>query len=550
LCFFTEQRINIKKKKVNMNWTGKIARFFVVKGRLSLLSLITLFAWGAISFVAAPKQYNPTITAPAFQVVVDYPGHTQSEVLEQITKPLENVISDIPGVEDIFSTTTQGGQSILTVNFFVGEDFHKAKIALTDRLRSDSDLAPLRSSAPQISTIDPDDVPVLTIAVSSDEIGPIELRKFAFRLRDRLRLIPGASRIEVVGGRKQELIVELDPKKLSRSGVSLDQITNALQKNNLFLPSGTIKGDEKYTRIETFGTVSKPGDIEDVSVVVSDAGEITVKDLAQVSLQAEENEDFVRHVKVKSNKVQEANNTVLLSVAKIKGTNISTVTQRVQKDIAKLRKSFIPNNISAKVIVDEGQKARSEINGLAINLITSISIVVLILFLFLDTKAALLVAVAIPLTLASVFGIALIAGQNINRITLFALILSLGLLVDNATVIIENIVRRLRKYPNKKKENVIPESVSEVGPGLFMSTITTVLAFVPMAFCHWHDGPVYGTDTVFCAHSTHRFSNCLLHDQSVDGFSFVKPKRIFTNKEQARLAASNKVLPAKWTSPL
>ncbi|HLE12410.1 MAG: hypothetical protein A2504_01370 [Bdellovibrionales bacterium RIFOXYD12_FULL_39_22] len=476
-----------------MNWTAKLSEIFVKKESLSLLTLVALFAWGILSFFATPKQYNPTIIAPAFQIVVDYPGATQSEVLEQVTKPLENALTDLHGVEDIYSVTTQGGQAVVNVNFYVGEDFDKAKISLSDKIQSDMINAPPGISRPQIRSVDSEDVPILSIALDSDLIDAVDLRKFAFKLRDRLRVIQGASRISVIGGRRRELSILIDPRVLAQKAIRLDQIEDSIAKNNLFLPSGLIKGKEQYTPVEAFGIVEAPSDIRDIIVIAHEMNAIKLGDLAKVEEQVVEVDDYVRHLKKVQEKVVERENVVLLSISKIRGTNISDVTEAVNQSLGHLRSGFIPPEIHAEVIVDEGSVAKEEIDSLVMNLITSVIIVVVVLLLFLDLKAALVVAVAIPLTLTSVFGIAQLSGQNINRITLFALILSLGLLVDNATVIVENIVRRLKlKKANEGKDDLIIASVGEVGPGLFMSTITTVLAFVPMIFVTGMMGPYMG----------------------------------------------------------
>ena len=143
---------------MNINWTGKITQIFVNNSRLSLLLIIALFIWGIMSYMITPKQYNPKITAPAFQITVDYPGVSRREILEQVTRPLENIISDIPQVEDIFSTTFRGGRAIIIANFYVGEDPEYAKITLTDRINSNFDEAPLGIRAPLVQSIDPDDV--------------------------------------------------------------------------------------------------------------------------------------------------------------------------------------------------------------------------------------------------------------------------------------------------------------------------------------------------------------------------------------------------------
>ncbi len=476
----------------NDNWTARLAAIFVRNRRLSLLLTIALFAWGIGSYLVTPKQYNPRIVAPAFQIFVEFPGASRSEVLEQVVKPMENVVADIPGVEDVFTVTEQGGRAVATINFYVGEDLDSAKIALDDRVRSNLDLSPLGLSPPLIQSVDPDDVPVMTVALTSHEVDPVALRKFAFRLRDRLTGIPGASNLEVVGGRRRELAIQIDPIKLANGGVGVQDIERALQRANVYLPLGEIKTDERYIPLEGDSSVQRPEDLANLAVVSGDFGQLTLSDVATIHERVVEAEHHVRHVTAQSlTDGAEPPHTVLLSIAKTKDANISDVTGAVQERLNELDANFTPQNINTAVIVNEGRVAREEIGGLVTNLFTAVAIVVVILLIFLDRRAAILVAVSIPLTLACVFGAGYLLGHNINRITLFALILSLGLLVDNATVVIENIVRRLQEGVQDAKAIII-DAVGEVGPGLFMSTVTTVLAFLPMAFVTGMMGPYMG----------------------------------------------------------
>lgn len=484
------------------NWTGKLASIFVNNGRLSLLILFTLFIWGGISFFSTPRQYNPRIVAPAFQIVVDFPGADRSEVVEQVTRPLENTVLDVPGVEDVYSVSMPGGRSIVNVNFYVGEDANAAKTALNDRIQSNMDLSPLGVDGPFIRSIDPDDVPVIQIALKSSEVGPVEMRKFAHRLAERLTTVQGARNIEVVGGRNRELAIQFDPVRLRKENVGIGQIKEALQRSNVYLPAGDIKTADSYIPLEVTSIVSKPEDLENIVVVTGDFGQTRLKDVASVVETVQEVDSYVRLVrKGADGKIRTEDSGVIISIAKLEDANITDVTHAVRTSLQKLHDNFIPANIESSIIVNEGKTAQKEIQGLVSNLITAIVIVVIVLLLFLDVRAALLVAISIPLTLASVFGVAQFSGLTINRITLFALILSLGLLVDNATVVIENIVRRLKAAGGdgesdalalQERKEIIVDAVAEVGPGLFMATVTTVLAFIPMAFVTGMMGPYMG----------------------------------------------------------
>ncbi|MCB1304047.1 MAG: efflux RND transporter permease subunit, partial [Leptospiraceae bacterium] len=309
------------------NWTGRIAAIFVNNGRLSLLILFTLFIWGGIAYFSTPRQYNPKIVAPAFQIVVDFPGADRSEVLEQVTKPLENTVLDIQGVEDVYSASMPGGRSIVNVNFYVGENADAAKITLNDRIQSNMKLAPIGIKGPYIRSIDPDDVPVIQIALKSEEMDPVALRKFAHRLAERLTIVPGARNIEVVGGQKRELSIRFNPLKLKEKGIGIDQIRMALERSNVYLPSGDIKMADKYVPLEVTSVVSKPEDLENIVVVTGDFGQTRLREVAQVVETVQEVDSHVRVLRrIQDGKIRTEEDGVIISIAKLEDANITDVT--------------------------------------------------------------------------------------------------------------------------------------------------------------------------------------------------------------------------------
>jgi multidrug efflux pump subunit AcrB len=467
-----------------LNWTGKIAKFFIENGKLTFLLVVTLFISGVFSFFLTPKKYNPTIVAPAFQIIVNYPGASKAEVIEHVTKPLENLISNISGVEDIYSVSFSGGQAILNINFYVGEDFDKAKVSLNDRIQSDIDLSPFGAQRPIIKSIDPEDVPIVTIQLSSNELSNIHLRKYAFKIKDQLTEVANTGLIRVFGGSRRELAIVVDESKLIKHAVSITQIENILKQHNFFMPIGTIKGKYEYIPLKVDARINTVKDLEEVVVLTNNTVNIKIKDLAKVKFQEVELESAITH----KSTGKAFKTTVLLSIAKLKNTNISKVSDDIKNKLSTIN---LTGDVQATILVNDGDVARNEINNLLTNLFTSIAIVVFVLIFFLDIKSAILVAVAIPLTLSSVFVVSYYGNQSINRITLFALILSLGLLVDNATVVIENISRKLQMV-KRPTPDVFVSAVNEVGPGLFMSTLTTLLAFLPMAFIGGMMGPYMG----------------------------------------------------------
>lgn len=509
-----------------LGFAGRLAKLFVMNSRLSILLIITLFAWGILSFVITPKQYNPEIVAPAFNVIVDYPGASSEEAYELVTKPLEDKIADIDGVDDVMSSTYDGGRSIVTAKFFVGEDMEDSKIKLARKISGNLDSIPIGATAPIIKNINPNDVPVLVMALGSDSFSPVALRKIALDIRDELKLVDNTTNIEVHGGKREVLKIKLNPLELNAQNISVYEIYEALQRSNskmisgeLKTPVGTKARDNILVTVD--GEVSSVEDLRNMVLRTEGEHVVYLRDVAEIVEEAEETNNYLSFNK----KDENFNNAVFISVAKKKGTNISSVTKRVLARLENYKKNKIPGDVKIDIVRDEGKTASEEVFGLVINLLQAIFIVSFILFIFLGKRAAFIVAIAIPLVLASVFGAGFLAGQTINRITLFALILSLGLLVDNATVVVENAVRHIKKKKSSKLHHLqkrtvsraeyskseegfnahstnlqinqdnrwaVIKAVDEVGVGLIMSTITTLFAFFPMAFVTGMMGPYMG----------------------------------------------------------
>lgn len=474
----------------NLGFAGKLAKIFVLNSRLTLLLILTLFAWGVFSFIITPKQYNPEIIAPAFQITTEFPGATEKETRLLVTKPLENIIKTIDGVDETMSVSIDGAVSIITVKFFVGESLEDSKIKLTQKIAGNLNTTPNGSLTPIIRELTPDDVPIVTLAISSESYSSAVLRKLTLDIRDELISVPGTSGMEIHGGRKMQAKIIINPQELNAKNISILQLADTLKKNNLKYPSGDLEIGKKSIAVEVNGAINNIQQLGNIVLSTEENNPVYLKDIAQITYAPEETEDLVKFREAH----KQEKNTVFLSIAKKKGTNITTVSNALLKKIEELqKKNFIPNSVDIQTVRNEGKTANEEINGLVKNLIQAIVIVSFILMLFLGFRASLVVAIAIPLTLLSVFGIGLLAGQTINRITLFALILSLGLLVDNATVVVENAVRHIKNKTHKKSiQTAVIEAVDEVGMGLLMSTITTLFAFFPMAFVTGMMGPYMG----------------------------------------------------------
>ncbi|MEA3322956.1 MAG: efflux RND transporter permease subunit, partial [Patescibacteria group bacterium] len=465
----------------------KFAGIFIRNKELGVLVILFIVAFGLFGFMLMPKQYNPEIVAPAFRINTEFPGTTSEEVYELVTRPMEDKLREIRDVDDIYSQSMPGYSSVL-VTFDIGSDEQAAKIDLIQRLRSNMDEKPLGANDPFIQEIDTDDVPIVTLALTSDEFSNSSLRAFAFDLTDSLKHIDNTAKISIHGGIREDLSIFLDIDKLITYNIGVNEVIGAITQNNAHVLGMQTDSDPYKVDIRVFGNIEDAQELNKIVIAQNDNTVIRIEDVARVEHGQKAIENYVR-LEDSENSVD----AVYIGVAKQNGANATTVSRAVEKKLETLKqKDVIPEHVNVDVVRNDGNVASESISGLTKNLITSIIIVVIVLLLFLNTRSALVVAIAIPLSLLSVFGLGLLFDQTINRITLFALILSLGLLVDNATVVVENMYRHLKKRKNEKREDVITDAVSEVSGGLIMSTITTVLAFIPMAFVSGMMGPYMG----------------------------------------------------------
>ncbi|MEI7890578.1 MAG: efflux RND transporter permease subunit [bacterium] len=479
----TKTTVDENQKKLGL--AGKMTSVFVKNRELNILAMLFIVVWGIGSFILMPKAYNPEIIAPAFTITTSFPGASAQQVQELITRPMENAISELPSIDQLSSHSFDGGQGVTMVQFKVGTPAENAKISISQKLRDNAFQKPMGASDPALVTMDPDDVPIISIALTSDQRSPQALRSLAFEVVDQLKLIDGTSKVSVLGDKLNNLQIELDTEKIATNHLSVSDVIGALQTANGIYSTETLKNRSDKEIIKINGSISSINDAENIVILPNQNNPTLLKDVATISFGPGEITSNVHYTQKKSTPKEVA----YVTIAKIKGANISSVASVITEklDIIKKQKEF--SNIDFSVLRDDGQTAHEEISTLTKHLIFSILIVVIILMAFLGMRNSLIVAISIPLTLLTSFGIGLLAGQTVNRITLFALILALGLLVDDAIVIIENVHRTIKNNPGKEKSALIIQAVDEVGMGVFMSTITILLAFIPMAFVSGMMGP-------------------------------------------------------------
>lgn len=475
-----------------VNLAGRISHFFAVNRPLSILLLIVSLLFGLVSFFLTPKQYNPDIVRPAFAVSLTYQGATEAGATDRVVYELVEKINTVPGVDDIYTRVDDGAKINTTVIFEVGYDATKAKLDLLSQLQQHSYLARGNIGQPQVIEINPETIPVLQIVFGAPGRSVAEVRAQVVELSHQLGRVSDVSELRVYGGYEPSLLIEVDPNALVATNISLEAVVETLRQSQTRFVSQGIRNQPYAIDVVFDGTARTAGETGELVV----APGVRVRDVAKVYEGAASDRSYIFY-----ENTEQRGEVVLLSVAKVEGSSAPKVTKNflVALDEQLAQPEFA--GLEYQVVSDDGVIAETEIIGLTKNLVTSIVIVAGVLLLFLSTRAAFVVLVAIPVTLLVVFGLGLLFDQTINRITLFALILSLGLLVDSAIVAVENIYSHLKEWRReprgKTRERVIAGAIDEIGGGLLLSTITSVIVFLPMNFISGMMGPYMGPIAFF-----------------------------------------------------
>ncbi len=485
---------------MKLNISGKITQYFI-NSQLTVLLMAATAILGVFALTFTPREENPQITVPAANVMVMLPGASAREVEELVSKKLEAKLWEIPGVEDVYSVS-MNSMSVVTVKFYVGQDKERSMVKLYDKLMSNMDVAPPGASQPLVKPIDVDDVPIVAITLSNSSAGNYDdahLRLVADHVLDELRKVPGVGNTAVIGGRSRQVRVTLDPVKIAGYGLSPLQIAGAIHVSNANLLSGDLDQGSKKLALETGGFFERATDVKNAVVGVSNGKPVYLGDVADVTDGFEETVKLTRIAfgahHYHSGRVEAGGSAegterpaVTVALAKRQKLNAVKISNEILARLDALKKTQIPSGIDVTVTRNDGKTANDAVNELVFHLAVSIVVVIVLLLITLGWREAAIVALAIPLTLFITLAVGMIAGQTINRITLFALILSLGLLVDDAIVVVENIHRHYKLQQHSRLQGAIL-AVNEIGMPTILATLTVVLAFIPMAFVTGMMGP-------------------------------------------------------------
>ena len=506
--------------------SGRIARVFI-DSKLTPLIMIASLLLGTIAVVATPREEEPQIAVPMADVFIPFPGATTGEVEELVVRPLERKMTEIRGVEYLY-TTSEPGMALFIVRYYVGEEMEKSLVDLYDKLMSNRDLLPPGAGDFLVKPRDINDVPVVTLTLWSERYDDEQIRLVAQHLLEEIKKIPRTSNGFIVGGRQREWRIELDPGRLRSYALTPLEIAAAVRAANQNIPAGRFDRGNRESLVETGTFLPDRNALEQVVVGVhrdrdGHGRPVFLRDVAEVIDGPEEPEHYVSFGNgPQAGAVHDAGRpsdrpvgatgreypAVTVAVAKLPGANAVDVAQAVLRKVGELQGTLIPSDLHVTVTRDYGNTADEKANELLTHLLYAVAAVVVFLGFVLGLREAGVVSLAIPLTLALTLFVSMMIGYTINRVTLFALIFSIGILVDDAIVVVENIYRRLsldagaraaeaemgppmppRPEPNPDHRQLAVEAVDEVGNPTILATLTVIAALLPMAFISGLMGP-------------------------------------------------------------
>jgi multidrug efflux pump subunit AcrB len=469
---------------------GGLARIFI-SSRLTPLLIVASLLIGLGAIALLPREEEPQIVVPMIDVFVEMPGATAREVEQRITRPMEKLLWEIPGVEYIYSTSSPG-MAMTIVRFKVGQNEEESIVRLNQKLYANLDLIPPGSSHPLVKPRSIDDVPILALTLSSERYDHFTLRAIAAQLHDSLKEVPDVSAVTIIGGDRRRLNVTLDPERMAAHGISPAALTPIFRQFNAQLQAGSFSSGNVEHLVETGGFLQSAEDAGALVIGVDAGRPLFLRNVATITDGPEEPATYVfagaRGETEGTGAIQPA---VTVAVAKRKGTNATTLAQLLLEKVDGLKGSLIPSEVAVTVTRNYGETAAAKSNELLFHMAIAIVSVVLLMWLALGRRESAIVAIAIPVTLGLTLAVFYLFGYTLNRVTLFALIFSIGILVDDAIVVVENIVRHLRLPGNDGRSltRIAIDAVSEVGNPTILATFAVIAAILPMGFVSGLMGP-------------------------------------------------------------
>jgi len=473
----------------DIGFSGGLAKTFI-HSPLSPLLFIAMMAIGIWGLIATPRQEDPQISVPMIDIFFPAPGLSSDEVASQVVDPFERVLSEIPNIKHIYSASDRE-YGIITVQFKVGEPMGSSIVQIHSKIQSSLDLLPLGIDPPMVKPKEVDDVPSVTLTLWSEDVEDDQLRILGVSVLQHLKQVPLTGVGFVTGGRSRQLRVEVLPERLGGFGVSPGQIVQAIQTANTGHTVGSVEINNKFLYVESGGFLAKADDLKQLVVGQHKGTPVFLRDVANVEEAPEETKEIVTFstgLATDREKSVRGASAVTIALAKQRGSNGVTVVNNILAEVESLKGYLIPSNVNVEVTRNYGHSANTKVNDLLFKLFIATAAVTLLVWFSLGIKPSIVVLLTIPVVLVATVFVAMLMGYTIDRVSLFALIFSIGFLVDNAIVIVENIYRRWL-MAGSMDTDVAVDAVREVGNPTVLATYTVVAALIPMGFISGMMGP-------------------------------------------------------------
>jgi len=477
------------------NFTAKLISR-VLASKLPFIILVLSMLAGMMALNYTPREEEPQIVVPMIDVVVNAEGVNVQQVERLVTTPLEKLLAQVNGVEHIYSVTNNS-QTVVTLRFYVGENRENALLNTYNKLHSNTDKIPAIVTNWRVKPIEVDDVPIIMLGLWSSDNTTVDdygLRRLAEEVSTFLQAIDNTSEVNIVGGRSREIQVNLDPEQMTARTVAIADVLRAIQASNTLQHHGDLTLENQSFRLESGDVFRDIEALKNTPVRVIDGSVVLLKHIAYITDGPAEQSSYTWIDFANGHQQQNYSNNnndhpiVTISVAKQPGSNAVTVAQAVHDKIAVLQQSIFPQNVHVEVLRDYGETANEKVNNLTTSLAFAVFTVVVFIAVFLGWRSAVVVGLAVPICYGITLSLDLAFGYTINRVTLFALILSLGLLVDDPITGVDNIERYLKKKSGSLQDKIVA-AINEIRVPLLMSTLTIVLAFIPLAYITGMMGP-------------------------------------------------------------
>ena len=474
-----------------LNPSGWLARSFL-HTKITPLMMLAIALFGLTAILVTPRLYNPEITVPAAQIIVVRPGNSPEQIMTQVVTPLEQLMSSLKGVWHTYGYAAND-EGVVIVEFQVGSNEIASLMYLYNEIQRNMDRLPPGTKLPLVKSIGINDVPILAITLSSNSLPETRLRQIAQRFLTQLHSVPDTGVSTIVGAEPEALKIMVYPQRLAATGISLNHLLQVLGGTNVVLPGGHLENRNRRIPVRIDATFGSVTDLGDIVIGVRRNKPVLLHEVAKIVTGPETDQvhSWLAFGKGQhSEKVDDPTNAVTIAVGKRPGKNAVTTAKAVLARLDTLERQALPEGVKVTVTRNYGHRANEAVNTLIEHLGVAIAAVMVILLFFLGWREAVIVTILVPLTLCVVLGMGMVMGQTINRISLFALILSLGLLVDDGIVVIENIHRRIHQAPTIGDfGGLVVDATNEIGSPTIMATFTVIVAFIPMAFVTGMMGP-------------------------------------------------------------